>query len=178
MSLLAQIQANEITNLRVSDTDGELLDNVHEFIAAVEQNRTLESIHFENEFLGCLRNDSRSELLQALGKVSSLQQIDLGGACMLVSDITLLLLQAKSLRVFKMNKLVLQGVEKDFDACEMALLQHGCLKEFEMGQCIPAVKVISLDKLEQAGKKEHVSAATATGAPTTQVQNLTGARTA
>jgi hypothetical protein len=177
MSLLAQIQANEIINLRVSDTDDELLDNVHKFIAAVEQNHTLESMHFEKDFLGCLRNDARSELLQSLGQVSSLQQVHLADACLLVSDIALLLMQAKSLRVLKMNKLVLQGVEKDFDAFEMALLQHGCLKEFEMELCIAAVKTITLDKLEQAGKK-HVSAATATGAPTTQVQNVKIARSA
>jgi hypothetical protein len=176
MSLLAQIQANEITKLRVSDTDDELLDNVHNFIDALEQNHTLESIHFENEFLGCIRNDARSELLQSLGQVSSLQQVHFAGACMLVSDITLLLLQTKSLRVLKMNKLVLQGIAEDFVACEMALLQHGCLKEFEMEQCVPAVKEVSLDKLEKAGKK--LVTATASGAPTTQLQNLTGARTA
>jgi hypothetical protein len=175
MSFLAQIQANEIINLRVSDTDDELLDNVHKFIAAVEQNHTLESIHFENEFLGCLRNDARSELLQSLGQVSSLQQVHMAGACVLVSDIALLLMQAKSLRVLKMNKLVLQGVAKDFDAFEMALLQHGCLKEFEMEQCVPAVKGVSLDKLEKAGKK-LVSATASGGAPPAQLQ--TSARTA
>jgi hypothetical protein len=177
MSVLAQIQANEIINLRVSDADNELLDNVHKFIEALEHNHTLESIHFEDHFLGCLRNDSRSELLQSLGQVSSLQEVHLAGACMLVSDATLLLLQAKSLRVLTINKLVLQGVDKDFDAFEMALLQHGCLKEFEMEQCVPAVKGVSLDKLEKAGKK-LVSATASGGAPPAQLQNLTSARTA
>ncbi len=57
-----------------------------------------------------------------------------------MSDIALLLLQAKSLRVLKMNKLVLQGVADDFDAFEISLLQHGCLKEFEIEQCIAAMK--------------------------------------
>jgi ribosomal protein L12E/L44/L45/RPP1/RPP2 len=164
MSVLAQIQANEIINLRVSDADNELLDNVHKFIEALEHNHTLESIHFEDHFLGCLRNDSRSELLQSLGQVSSLQEVHLAGACMLVSDATLLLLQAKSLRVLTINKLVLQGVDKDFDA-------------FEMEQCVPAVKGVSLDKLEKAGKK-LVSATASGGAPPAQLQNLTSARTA
>jgi hypothetical protein len=153
-------------NFEYSDTDHKLLDNVHKFIAA------LKSIHFKRDFLGCLRNDSRSELLQALGQIPSLQQVDLADVCLLVSDISLLLMQAKSLRVLKMNKLVLQGVEKDFDAYEMAFLP-----EFEMEQCIAAVKTISLDKMEQAGKK-HVSAAPATGAPMTQVQNIKNARSA
>jgi hypothetical protein len=177
MSLLAQIQANEIINLRVSDTDDELLDNAHKFIAALKQNHTLESIHFENEFLGCIRNDARSELLRSLGQVTSLQQVHMAGACVLVSDIALLLMQAKSLRVLKMNKLVLQGVADDFNACEMALFQHGCMREFEMEQCFPAMKEVSLDKLEKAGRK-LVSATASGSAPTTQLQNLTSARTA
>jgi hypothetical protein len=173
MSILEKIQANEITNLRISDADDDLLDNSHKLIEALKNNTSIVSVRFDADFLGCLRNDARSKLAKAIGKIPSLQEVHLEDALLMVMDIADMLEQAKSLRVLKLNNLVLQGVSEHFDACETALYQHGCLKEFAMDDCIPAMKEISLEKLHQAGRKQV--SATPIGSP---VHMAKSARTA
>jgi hypothetical protein len=70
-----------------------------------------------------------------------------------VSDITDLILNVKGLRVLSLKTIVMQGVSEHFDACETALYQHGSLKSFDIEECTPALKDISLEKLDNAGKK-------------------------
>lgn len=95
MSLLVQqIQTNTITNLGVSDTDDGVVENIHQVIEALEKNNTIISFTFNNDFLGCLRDDARSRLINTLEKVESLREVHLEGAMVRVSDIAQLPLES------------------------------------------------------------------------------------
>jgi hypothetical protein len=162
MSLLDQIQDNAITNLRLKDTDDEMIDRVYKLVDAISRNTSIESIHFEGEYLGCLRGDARSELIEMIGKLPNLHEVHMGQSLLEISGATKMLMRAKKLRVLKLKSMVLQGVEEDFTACETALYAHMVLKEFEMVDCDAAVDTVSLDSLEMAGKKVSAMAKSAT----------------
>jgi hypothetical protein len=175
MSILEKIQVNDVTNLHISDADDELLDNSHKLIEALEKNTSITSVRFDADFLGCLRSDARSKLVKAIGKIPSLQKVHLQDALLMVVDITDMILHAKSLRLLTLNNnVVLQGVSEHFDACETALYQHVCLKEFGVEGCIPAAKDISLEKLHHPGNKQFCATTSIRGV----VHKARGARTA
>jgi hypothetical protein len=154
MSLLNQIEDNAITNLRLEDTDEEMIDNIRALIGALEKNTSIESIRFNGEFLGCLRGDTRCELIELIGGIPTLQEVHMSHSLLMVKVLTNMISKAKQLRVLKMANIVFQGVAEDISACELALVTHSCLKEFGMKECsAAAVGDISLEKLEKAGKK-------------------------
>jgi Ran GTPase-activating protein (RanGAP) involved in mRNA processing and transport len=153
MTILQQIQGNGITDLRISEGADVVFDNMNALFEALERNTTIESVHFEQEFLGDLRNDARSKLLKALGKVPTLKEVHLADGVLQVSDITDLIVKVKGLRTLTLKNMVLQGVSEHFDACETALYHHGSLKSFDIEECTPAVKGISFENLYKAGKK-------------------------
>jgi hypothetical protein len=173
MSILENIQANDMTNLYISDVDDELFDFCHRLIEALETNTSITSVRFDADFLGCLRSDARSKLVEAIGKIPLLQEVHLEDALLTVIAITNMILQAKSLRVLTLNNVVLQGLSEHFDACATALYQHVCLKEFGVEDCIPAVKDISLEKLHLAGNRQFSAASIGS-----VVHKARGARTA
>jgi hypothetical protein len=148
--LLEQIQANAITDIKTSHPAEDVIGNVNIFFEALEQNNTIETVRFEGEFIGDLRNNERSKLLKTLGKIPSLQEVHLEHGLLLVIDVTEMLVKAKILRALTMTNIVLQGIKEDFDACEAAIYQHPCLKEFDVEGCTPAVSGISLQKLLNA----------------------------
>jgi hypothetical protein len=154
MSILENIQANDMTNLYISDVDDELFDFCHRLIEALETNTSITSVRFDADFLGCLRSDARSKLFEVIGKIPSLQEVHLEDAVLMVIDITVMVLQAKSLRALTLNNVVLQGVSEHFDA----FYQHVCLEESGVEDCVPAVKDIYLEKLHQAENMPFPSA--------------------
>ena len=85
--------------------------------------------------------------------IPSLQEIHFDDAMLMVNDLTEVLVHAKGLRVLKLNKIVLQGVPEHFTACESAFYQNFALTEFELEGCLAAVKGVSLQGFETAGKK-------------------------
>jgi hypothetical protein len=168
MSLIRQIEDNVVTDLRLSDTDDAILDNIPQFLNALEKNTTIELIFFDGEFFGCLRGDKRRDLLEVLGKIPSLQEVHMNNSLLMVSDCTDMITKAKRLRVLKLHALTLQGVQDDISACALAVCQHAYLKDFELQDCSPAVDSVSLEKLEMAGKK--ISALAAGGSPERMLQ--------
>jgi Ran GTPase-activating protein (RanGAP) involved in mRNA processing and transport len=158
MTILPQIQGNGITDLRITEGADVVFDNMNALFEALEQNTTIETVHFEQDFLGDLRHDARSKLLKALGKIPTLNEVRFADALLQVSDIADLIVKVKGLRTLTLKNMVLQGISEHFDACEAALYQHGSLKEFDIEECTPAVRGISLEKLCNAGKKYAVNA--------------------
>jgi len=51
------------------------------------------------------------------------------------------------LEIFTLNRIVLQGVQEDFDNTETALHRNNTLKEFTMKDCCAAIEGISLNNL-------------------------------
>lgn len=153
MTILEQIQNNEIVDLHVSAPADEVFDKVNALLDALENNTSIESIRFETDFIGDLRNDDRAKLLYSIGQVKSLKEVTLGDGLLQINDVTKMIQSAKSLRSLHLRSMVLQGIESDFDACEAALYQHPCMKEFEMDDCSPAIESISIEKLVHAGQK-------------------------
>ena len=98
-------------------------------VEALRANTSIAYIRLHGNFLGCLRITDRRKLIKSIGFVKSIQEVHLDDTLWMVSDIMDMLVEAKGLRVLKLNKLILQGVLEDFQAAEMALYQHICLKE-------------------------------------------------
>ena len=169
MSLFDQIQDNAITNLRLNDTDEEMIDRATRLIDVISRNTSIETIHFDGEYLGCLRGDARSELIEMIGQLPNLHEVHMGHSCLHITGITQMLLGAKTLRVLKLDDMVLQGIEEDFQACETALYAHMSLKEFDLVDCNAAVEGVSVESLELAGKKVSAKAK-GKGSPTIQVR--------
>eukprot|EP00539_Tryblionella_compressa_P019753 CAMPEP_0178866316 /NCGR_PEP_ID=MMETSP0747-20121128/4882_1 /TAXON_ID=913974 /ORGANISM="Nitzschia punctata, Strain CCMP561" /LENGTH=173 /DNA_ID=CAMNT_0020533169 /DNA_START=10 /DNA_END=531 /DNA_ORIENTATION=+ len=173
MSILEQIQSNTITNLHLSTDPDEEFDRVSSFIDAIGSNTSIETVKFDEDFVGCFRHDDRSDLLKALSKIPSLKEVHLADACLLVKDITEILVQAKGLVSFSLKDVVLQGDDKTLKACELAIHQHPCLKKFDLTDCTTAIKDLSVDGLQVASSKSCTGIA---GGP--QALNATGAKTA
>jgi hypothetical protein len=164
MSIAQQSQSNTITrNLRVSGKDEDVIANIHQVMEeAFEKNKTIQSVTFYRHFLGCLRNDARSKLMKSPGRISSPQEDHLEDALLMVPYVAELRVQANTVLTL-LKKIVLQGVKEHFDACEIALYQHGSVKEYRMDCCIlPALEDISLESLELAGKKQEACPAAMT----------------
>lgn len=147
MSILEQIEANAITELVLSQGPDEYCDSVTKLSDSLRDNKTIEIIRLEGDFLGDLRNDSRIEILEAIGCIPTLKEVHLFDSLLLVRGITKMTSSAGTLRTLVLKNLVLQGIEPDFDAFEAVLYRHPNLKTFEVVGCVPAVKDISLEKL-------------------------------
>ncbi|KAG7361978.1 hypothetical protein IV203_025644 [Nitzschia inconspicua] len=173
MGMLEDIKENNITKLDVSIPAEEVAENIYDLTNALRANTSIEIVHFDEDFLGDLTSDSRFELLVSLGFVSSLKEVHLSTGLLMIKGISEMIKNAKSLRVLTLNDIVLQGTEDDFLACENLLYQHPNLKQFEMHDCDAAVKEISLENLEKAGKKK-----VATGSIADPVHSTRSAKTA
>ncbi|CAJ1902066.1 unnamed protein product [Cylindrotheca closterium] len=147
MSILDQIKANSISELNLSQDADEITERTSEIVDALRSNKSIVSVRFEGEFLGDMRNDSRLEVVEAMGKIPTLQRVHLGDTLLLVSGMANMLCKATGLRELSISNMILQGIESDFSFFEAALASHNSLKIFKMEDCRPAVKNISLDGL-------------------------------
>ena len=172
IQVIEQIQNNTISKVKFTCEDDDIIDNVHQLIAALKENTSLLTIEFADEFLGCLRSDARSELLGALTKLQSLQELRIEGGLVMIVDIAEVACEVQGLKVLTLDNVVLQGIENDFNAMELTLHQHRSLKEFSIERCHPAVHGISTASLQLAGQKQPL------GALRTSSPNAARARTA
>lgn len=155
--LINDIKNNTITSLTFVGDDDDAIDNVREIISAIQTpNTSITKVEMTDDFLGCVKHDARSDLLRSLGSLTSLQEVKLCEGLLLIRDIAEILLEAKTLKVLSMTDIVLQGVEEDFHALELALHQHPSIKEFVLDDCRPAVEEIDMTAIERAGRKQSV----------------------
>ncbi|KAL3944497.1 MAG: hypothetical protein SGBAC_001418 [Bacillariaceae sp.] len=147
MTVLEQIKANNISELNLSQDADEISEETSEIVDALRNNTSIVSIRFEGEFLGDMRNDSRLEVVEAIGMIPTLQRVYLADTLLLVSGVAKMLCKATGLRELSISNMLLQGIESDFSALEATLASHNSLKIFKMAKCKPAVKDISLDGL-------------------------------
>lgn len=157
MSILEQIKSNSITDLDLSVDADEVSEKHMEIVDALKGNTSIVSIRFEQEFLAHMKNDTRREVIEAIGHIPTLKKVQLSDALVLASAVTKMVIKAKALRELNISSLVLQGLESDFSALEAALAAHGSLKVFKMDECKPAVKDISLDGLVTSMKLTNIS---------------------
>lgn len=193
MSLLDSIRNNEILHLHLGDaldeivfasvgqttTSGGTLARrrpssttskriMGEFLRVLERNTSIASIHLEKDFMGDLRHDDRERLLYALGRVQSLKELILADALLQVRYISAMIQDAKSLRYLRLQNLVLQGVQSDFDDGEEIIHGPDCaLSDLELVDCVPAIASVSLQGLS---KNSTTGSNQQTLAPTNHVQ--------
>lgn len=147
LPIVGKILDNTLTRLSFNGADEDAIDNVKDIIDALKKNSSIVTVEFLGDFLGCVRNDARSELLRALFNIKCLQEVRLEDGLVMIADIAGLISEAKGLKVLTVTRIVLQGVQADFDATEVALHQHNSLKEFTMTDCQPALADLSMDNL-------------------------------
>ena len=154
MSILKEIQDNSIDTIDlVMDPDSEEYGGVfQDLVTALKSSTSITSISLKKDFLGALFGRDRIAILQAVGAMPNIQEIELGDAGVMVDAIAVLAKSARSLRKLTLHNLILQGIQQDFDILEAALHAHGSLKEFEMSDCLPAIPDIDIDKINLAGK--------------------------
>ena len=87
MSVLEQIKANTISDLNISQDADEITERTSEIVDALRSNKSVVSVRFEGEFLGAMRNDSRLEVVEAVGTIPTLQRVHLGDTLLVVSGI-------------------------------------------------------------------------------------------
>ena len=155
-AIIKQLQENDVTELRLSDADDDCIDDFRNIAEALAQNTSLTVVRLEG-YLACLRNDARVEFVEAMTKNSSLQEIYVSDALLVVSCITNLIVKSKNLKVLSLHNVVLQGVQELFDNCERALLQHPSLKSFLLDEVKAAVDNIDTSKLVLAGKTKALA---------------------
>jgi hypothetical protein len=81
----------------------------------------------------------------------------LGDAGLLVDAIATMLKNATGLKKITLHRLVMQGIDKDFDGLESVLYQHGSLKDFQMEDCVASNEDIDMEKIMNAGKNFNTS---------------------
>ena len=155
MTILDEISNNEITKLHLSNVPEEYFDETKVLIAALESNTSLEEVVFEKDFIACVYGSERAHLLDQLSKLPNLKVVRLADSGLLVEALTRLVSNSKGLVSFTLEHLVLQGVQKDFDAFEAALMGHPNLKEFNMLDSIASNQGIDTEKLVKA--RENIS---------------------
>jgi hypothetical protein len=126
-------------------------------IDALKDNTSIESIHFDKDFIGCVFGRERGELLNQVAKLPNLKEVLLGDAGLMVQVIVTLLKDTKDLKKITLHHLVMQGTQKDFDGLEAALYQHGSLKDFQMEDCVASNEDIEMEKIMNAGKNFNTS---------------------
>ena len=147
LKIVEQILANDISKLHFTDKDDDVIDDVIPVVDAIKQNTSIKCVEFRDDFLGCVRNDSRTELLQALCKIPCLREVHLEDGLIMVEVLVDLISKCDDLQILTLNRIVLQGVQEDFDKTEMALHQNHSLKEFTIKDCCAAIEGISLSNL-------------------------------
>jgi hypothetical protein len=160
-SLLHQISNNEIDSLDVTEEAEDAFHNdtgsVHDFLDALKDNTSIATAHLTGDFLGCLWADARSKVLKALGNDLELTEVTLGDTLLLVEDIIHILAKSPSLRSMCLFNVVLQGSRTHFQILEATLLQHPCLKKFDMSDdCEAAVDGIDLDRVKNTKRSTSI----------------------
>jgi hypothetical protein len=98
MTTLNQIRTNEITDLNLCNLPEDIFDDLTELYAALDQNTTIETVRLDKDFIGYLCNETRSQVLEVIGKLPLLREVHIGDALLMVDGITKMIVQAKNLK--------------------------------------------------------------------------------
>jgi hypothetical protein len=155
MSVLEQIEGNDVTNLILSKSADEYCDNIFKLMSALSNNKSIQSIRLEGDFLDDLSSIKRGEVLESIIPIPTLMTVHLGYSFLLASDIAKVLGGTPDLLELNLEQLVLQGIKVDFDLLESNLHAHSSLKLnfFRMDECCTAISDSSLENLNESAKK-------------------------
>jgi hypothetical protein len=170
MTILDDIRSNSITTLHLSDVPKTYFAKSHELVAALKENSSLEVVIFDKDFLACVYGRDRGSILDSVAVLPNLQEVVLADTGLLASVISDFVKLVKGLKSFAMERLVLQGIQSDFDDLEMALLQTTGLEQFRLNECVAANEGIDMAKIIKAGTKINVSGMT--NSPSAQMKKL------
>ena len=144
-TVISQLEFNDISELVLSEDDEECIDEAMYISKALAQNYSVNVIRL-NEYLACLRNDDRTEFIEAIGSALSIQEVHIDGGLIQVDDLVALLFCAKTLKVLKLKNVVLQVIQEHFQELERSLY-HKDLKDFALENVTPAVEGIDTSNL-------------------------------
>ena len=148
MSLIEKIKNNDITKLHLTWNDEEILENWSAACKVLKDNTSILTVILDDEFLGCLRHDARSQFLASLADLSNLQELSLQDALVQIDDVAKILNKVKGLKVLTLKSLVFQGLQKEFDATETSIKVHPSLKELKIENCGPAIDSVDMSNLK------------------------------
>ena len=70
----------------------------------------------------------------------NLIELHMSQSLLMAETLTKLIVKAQKLRIIKLKEISIQGNNEDISACELAIVAHPALKEFNMDKCMPASK--------------------------------------
>jgi len=147
MTIIEEIRANKLVYLHLNAVPEEYFGETSEMIAALRDNTSIESIQFDKDFIGCVFGRERGELLNQVAKLPNLKEVFLGDADLKVDAIATLLKNAKGLKNISLHRLVMQGIEKDFEGLAEILHQHDSLKGFRIEDCVASNENVDIAKM-------------------------------
>jgi hypothetical protein len=157
MTILEDIRSNSITTLHLSDVPKAYFKKTQELVAALKENTSLEVVIFDKDFLACVYGRDRGSILEVVANLPNLREVELADAGLMASAIAEFVKSVKGLKSFALERLVLQGVQSDFNDLEMALLQSTGLEQFRLKECVTAIEGIDMAKIIKAGTKINVN---------------------
>jgi hypothetical protein len=152
MTILDDIRSNTITTLHLSSVPKDYFAETKELVSALEGNTSLEKVIFDKDFLSCVYGSERGHILDAVADLKNIHEVQIADVCLEVNILTQFISSARGLRSFTLERMVLQGVQSDFDDLESELLQSTGVKTFHINDCVTANVGIDLEKVVNAGK--------------------------
>jgi hypothetical protein len=152
MTILEEIRANDVIDLTLNNIPEDYFEHTDDMLAALRENTSIETVRFDKDFIACVYGRERGDLLAQVAQLPNLKEVFLGDSGLMTDAIADLLKSAKGLRKLTLHRLVMQGVQNDFDYLECILYQHTSLKDFQMDDCIASCEEVDLGRVLNAGK--------------------------
>jgi len=93
----------------------------------------IEVVRLDKKFLNSVTStEEKVLLLENIGKLPSLKEVHLSNGTLPAKGLRAMLTEARGLKVFHIDRVTIEGGEKDFSLLEIAFEGHSCLQEFSM----------------------------------------------
>lgn len=136
-SILDDIKNNAIEELHLSNVPEDYFGTAEEFADAMKVNTSIQTVIFDQDFLGCTAAKERAIIVSSVGHLPNIQKVVLKDSLLMVGVcVTNLLKNAKQLHELSLENCTLQGVPSDFDMLQGALGEKaGTLKSLHITTC-------------------------------------------
>jgi hypothetical protein len=135
--------------------------DIDEFLFALQNNYTVKHVCFTGAFVRELTNDQWLKMLEGVGHLKKLEQLQIWCSTIPVDVFAHLLHKALKLRVVFFFHVRLDGSQQDFTQFSDAIHYHPSLSEFRFGGIDAVVETISFDcVLEALGRAEKMQVVT------------------
>lgn len=152
MSYVSRIRESdpELTELRLTEDIEAYTSDIQEMIEALKQNKVIEYVRLDRDFLPSMYVENQSDFFKAFGSLPALKEAQIWHASMPVTVLADFLTRAREkgkIEHLQLGCLDLQGDENDFALVSDSLKEHPTLQTFSMHDFSLSNCAISIDGL-------------------------------